>query len=284
MNGASGWTDAGVGDVRDVHEYPGPVVPAPDGRRALVLGEFGGLGLPLADHTWLGQNNWGYRRYTTLEELGNAYRDLVVQLPVLIARGLAAAVYTQTTDVEIEVNGVMTYDRAVVKLPPDAPALHARLYEPPPAVRDLVASSRDVPREWRYTTDPPGGTWTTAGFDDRDWRSGPGGFGSADVPGARPRTPWTTGDIWLRRSVTIAGPAPEHPQLLIHHDEDAEVYLNGVRVAAVQGALSGYALVPLDAAAAAAIRIGDNTLAVHARNGRGGQYIDVGIIDVTARR
>ncbi|HEY6809242.1 MAG TPA: galactose-1-epimerase [Gemmatimonadales bacterium] len=132
VDNASGWTDRGVGDVADVHAYPGPEIPPRDPRRALVLGEFGGLGLPLAGHTWLDANNWGYRRFGDRDSLWAAYRDLIAKVRALTARGLAAAVYTQATDVEIEVNGVMTYDRAVVKLPPEAAALNRTLYGPPP--------------------------------------------------------------------------------------------------------------------------------------------------------
>ncbi len=106
VDGASGWTDRGVGDVSDVHAYPGPDIPARDPHRALVLGEFGGLGLPLAGHTWVDANNWGYRRFGDRDSLWAAYRDLIGKVRALSARGLSAAVYTQATDVEIEVNGV----------------------------------------------------------------------------------------------------------------------------------------------------------------------------------
>jgi beta-galactosidase/beta-glucuronidase len=129
VDNASGWTDAQVGDVLDVHDYPGPKIPLPDSTRARVLGEFGGLGLPLDGHTWQAKDNWGYRRYTDTTALWAAYRDLLERLRVLESEGLAAAVYTQTSDVEIEVNGLMTYDRAVVKLPAAAGAVNARLYE-----------------------------------------------------------------------------------------------------------------------------------------------------------
>ena len=80
VNNASGWTDRGVGDVVDVHAYPGPAGPAAESRRAAVLGEFGGLGLPIDGHTWLEKGNWGYRSFTTPEDLGTAYRDLMTQL------------------------------------------------------------------------------------------------------------------------------------------------------------------------------------------------------------
>lgn len=119
VNNASGWADRGVGDIHDVHKYPGPAAPPNESDRAAVLGEFGGLGLPVEGHTWQDKENWGYRSYTTAEELTTAYLDLLKKLKPLIDGGLSAAVYTQTTDVEIEVNGLMTYDRARIKMSVD---------------------------------------------------------------------------------------------------------------------------------------------------------------------
>jgi len=117
VNNASGWADRGCGDVNDLHKYPGPAAPPREEKRAAVLGEFGGLGLPLKGHTWQDEKNWGYKSFKTPEELTTAYLDLIEKLrPLVTDKGLAAAVYTQTTDVEIEVNGLMTYDRAVVKM------------------------------------------------------------------------------------------------------------------------------------------------------------------------
>ncbi len=129
VDDASGWTDLGAGDVMDMHEYPGPAMPALEGQRAAVLGEFGGLGLPLAGHLWNERTAWGYRKFATTDSLWSAYRNLMLQLQPLVAGGLAAAVYTQTSDVETEVNGLMTYDRRVVKLPAAAAALHDTLYQ-----------------------------------------------------------------------------------------------------------------------------------------------------------
>jgi len=116
VNSASGWTDRGVGDVHDLHSYPGPVAPPLEEGRAAVLGEFGGLGLPVRGHTWQAEKNWGYRSFTTPADLTAAYLALIDKLEPLVTNGLAAAVYTQTTDVEIEVNGLMTYDRALIKM------------------------------------------------------------------------------------------------------------------------------------------------------------------------
>ena len=131
VDDASGWTDERVGDVSDVHDYPGPAMPALEAHRAAVLGEFGGLGLPVPGHTWIAEGNWGYRRYGTTDSLWSAFRGLLGKLRPLIGDGLSAAVYTQTSDVETEVNGLMTYDRAVVKLPPEAAAALRSLYAPP---------------------------------------------------------------------------------------------------------------------------------------------------------
>ncbi len=121
VNNASGWTDRGVGDVLDIHRYPGPARPAVEADRAIVLGEFGGLGLPLAGHTWQAEKNWGYRSFDDREALAAAYIGLMRCLHPLVGEGLSAAVYTQTTDVEIEINGYLTYDRAVEKLPRRSP-------------------------------------------------------------------------------------------------------------------------------------------------------------------
>ena len=280
VDDASGWTDRGVGDVMDVHDYPGPSAPPVEPRRAAVLGEFGGLGLPLAGHLWIERGAWGYRRFTSLDSLASAYRALLVQLRFLIGDGLAAAVYTQTTDVETEVNGLMTYDRAVVKLPEGIEAAHARLFGPPPVVRVVVPDSRSQAQEWRYTTARPDTGWTRSDYDDSAWRTGAGGFGTDSTPGAVVRTAWNGADLWLRRVVTLPDAPLVRPHFRIHHDEDAEVYVNGRLVASYPGYTTGYVVVPLDASAAAAFKPGANTLAVHVHQTTGGQYLDIGLIEV----
>lgn len=128
VDGPSGWEDRGYGDMKDMHNYPGPsMFPAmPD--RISVLGEFGGLGWPVEEHLWWNKRNWGYKTFTDQAGLEAAYEEIVGKLEPLIRQGLSAAVYTQTTDVEGEINGLMTYDRKLVKF--DAArlsALHARL-------------------------------------------------------------------------------------------------------------------------------------------------------------
>ena len=116
FGGPSGGNYFPIGDTRDYHSYPGPEMPPEDNDRALILGEFGGLGLPLEGHLWQKDKNWGYRNLKKQKDLEKSYLELIGKLKPLIKNGLAGAIYTQTTDVEGEVNGIMTYDRKVLKL------------------------------------------------------------------------------------------------------------------------------------------------------------------------
>jgi len=133
VNSASGGNFEPVGHIIDMHNYPDPVMPRPDlfgKNQVIVLGEFGGLGLPLEGHTWQDKNNWGYQSFKNVDELTNRYQKLMTDLKPLIKRGLSAAVYTQTTDVEIETNGLMTYDRKVIKIPEATlNRMHSELYK-----------------------------------------------------------------------------------------------------------------------------------------------------------
>ena len=117
VDGPSGWEDRGYGDMKDMHKYPGPDMYPVMPDRASVLGEFGGLGYPVDGHLWwTNKRNWGYRTYKSQEELQAAYDDVIGKLSPLVKSGLAAAIYTQTSDVEGEVNGLMTYDRKMLKV------------------------------------------------------------------------------------------------------------------------------------------------------------------------
>jgi hypothetical protein len=120
VNSASGGSFHDVGHILDLHNYPGPVMPKPEifgSKQIIALGEFGGLGLPLENHTWLNRDNWGYRTFADADTLYKTYDNYLTQIAKFITRGMSAAVYTQTTDVEIETNGLMTYDRKVIKIP-----------------------------------------------------------------------------------------------------------------------------------------------------------------------
>jgi beta-galactosidase/beta-glucuronidase len=121
VNMASGgnWISGGVGDILDSHHYPYPKMRIWDPALVNVLGEYGGIGLPVEGHTWVDQRNWGYVKLSTVEETTAKYEEFAKQLLPLVKEGCSAAVYTQTTDVEREVNGLMTYDRKVDKLIPE---------------------------------------------------------------------------------------------------------------------------------------------------------------------
>lgn len=121
VNSASGGNFYPVGHVIDLHSYPDPAMPRPDlfgAKQALVLGEYGGLGLAVEGHLWQ-EKNWGYQSFKANDSLFNRYNGMNDKLAELIRHGLSAAVYTQTTDVEGEINGFMTYDRKVMKMPVD---------------------------------------------------------------------------------------------------------------------------------------------------------------------
>jgi len=186
----------------------------------------------------------------------------------------------------VEVNGLMTYDREVLKLDLEqTAALHRKLYEPPPKEVVLVPTSLVAEQKWQFTTDKPADGWEKAAFDDSSWKKGPGGFGEPSTPGSKVRTSWKTPDIWLRRTVKLPASATRTATtgrgyaLSIHHDEDSEIYMNGTLIASVKGYVTDYVTVPLDEKAlAAALKEGDNVLAVHCHQTGGGQYIDVGLV------
>jgi len=123
VNAASGGNHFITGDVLDLHHYPTPKMYLYDAYRVNVMGEYGGIGWPLAGHLWEPDRNWGYIRFNSSSELTDEYVKYAEMLYDMIARGFSGAIYTQTTDVEIEVNGLMTYDRKVIK--PDAERIRA---------------------------------------------------------------------------------------------------------------------------------------------------------------
>ena len=154
IDGVTGWTDRGVGHMYDVHNYPvtSMILPAHNGNRISVLGEFGGYGWAIEGHLWNpNMRNWGYKNIDGAMALMDSYGRLVYDLETLIAQGLSAAIYTQTTDVEGEVNGLITYDRKVVKIPTGVlHILHDRLYRVKPVKAvTLIADGREKTKNTR---------------------------------------------------------------------------------------------------------------------------------------
>ncbi len=116
VNSASGGNHIKTGDILDLHNYPEPDLYLYDADRVTVLGEYGGIGLPLEGHLWQQGKNWGYVKFKNSKEVTDEYVKYARILKKLVIGGFSAAIYTQTTDVEGEVNGLMTYDRRVDKL------------------------------------------------------------------------------------------------------------------------------------------------------------------------
>jgi hypothetical protein len=281
VDGPSGWVDYGVGDMRDMHKYPGPGMFPVMEQRVSVLGEFGGLGLPVSGHMWVEtKKNWGYQSFANDEELKNRYAQLMINLRRLQGRGLAAAVYTQLTDVETESNGIYTYDRKVAKLPVSWLATeHKKLYEPLPevSVHVVLPTSRLQAQDWRYTLSRPDENWSSPSFDNSSWKSGAAGFGGGNPPNVTINTKWTTEDIWLRRNFELKDLVFGGLTVLIYHDEDAEVYINGTKVLETKGYITDYDEWPISVRMLKVLKLGINSIAVHCHQTKGGQYIDIGL-------
>ncbi|MBC7327572.1 glycoside hydrolase family 2 [bacterium] len=284
VSGASGWfVYPEIGDVIDIHSYPSPSSPKPDGKRALVVGEFGGLGYIVEGHTWLKQG-WGYRSLPNERALTIAFLKLWKGVWELKEEmGLCGAIYTQLTDVETECNGLLTYDRKVVKMPIEkiAPAI-SRGEIKLPVYKVVVPTAQNEKIIWRYTTSEPPSDWFKPEFDDSSWQEGIGGFGVPGTPGAIVGTEWRTSDIWLRRKFylpSLSDNELKSLRLRIHHDEDAEVYVNGVLALSVRGFTTEYEEEEISKEALPALKIGgENLLAIHCHQTEGGQFIDAGFV------
>jgi hypothetical protein len=149
----------------------------------------------------------------------------------------------------------------------------------PPEYRPLMPTAVQKPQTWRYTLQKPADDWYGLRLDDSAWAKAPGGFGTSGTPGGAVGTVWSTPDIWLRTEFKLRKGQLREPKLMIHHDEDAEVYINGVPAARLAGYTSHYEAVDIEPAAIETLRPGKNVIAIHCHQTSGGQYIDAGIVD-----
>ncbi len=279
INEGSGGEHHGSGDILDWHNYPNPTCPASD-TMAVVCGEFGGVGLAITNHTWA--PGWGYIGATDGDDLATKFEQFSMMLCDFVQNhGLSAAVYTEITDVEIELNGFYTYDRKVCKLDLNRARAAAASPNGRYVFRQIVETSQTNAQIWRYTTSQPATNWFAPQFNDAEWKSGPGGFGTRGTPGAVVRTEWNSSDIWLRRVFNPGALTSEQLSgliLRIHHDEDVEVFLNGEQIFSGKGYTTTYLPILLGESASRLLKANaDNVLAVHCHQTTGGQYIDVGI-------
>jgi hypothetical protein len=156
----------------------------------------------------------------------------------------------------------------------------------PPTITDLVPASRDRSFPWRYTMTKPPESWIQPDFDDSRWKEGLAGFGTAGTPGITVATTWKTPDIWLRRELTLPPSTdPSRVQLTLYHDEDVEVYIDGLLAAHEPGYVTSYQTIEIGEAARARLKPGARVvIAVHCHQTGGGQGVDVGLVDVDERR
>ena len=249
-----------------------------------MVSEFGGTGW--GDK----QGGWGYGNGPqNLEEFYQRYEGLVGAL--LDNPDMFGFCYTQLTDVEQEHNGLYYYDRRPkfdlkrlhaitargAAFEQTGPATPAPAETRPRRWQVLVGAAMDGPlaQPWHFTTTAPAGDWLGETFDDSGWRTAPAPFGNA-LPGVK--TPWTTGDIWLRQSFDAADLSVSTGALVIFHDEDTEIYLNGKKIWSRPGYITSYEVFPITQELRQTLKPGRNTLAVHTHQTTGGQFIDLAIL------
>lgn len=281
INQASGGGHFDAGDIMDIHSYPPPAAPAKSVTQTLACGEYGGIGFIIKDHTW--KTGPTYIMIDNEKDYLNLYDEFATDLTVFkTMKGLSAAVYTEITDVEVELNGLLTYDREVIKgsvekiRASNEKIINGKMY-----LKELVPTSEVNAKTWSYSFTKPATGWEQVAFNDAGWKQGQAGFGTAGTPGAIIKTTWDTQDIWLRRQFDLgdlAGISRDDLVLSIHHDDECEVYINGVKAAVIPGATSSYAIVQMTKEGRdALIANGKNTIAIYCHQTVGGQYIDAGI-------
>ncbi len=282
VHAVTGWVDVEMGDFLDVHSYPAPgAATNAVNERVASCGEFGGINLFIKDHMWAGSDV----NYTTVEDaetytnLYDHYTDCLQRLQQ--EKGLWMSVYTQITDVEQECNGLMTYDRKVLKVSPEQQAgMKAKIrktinYRLSGTKTVVAAGDESSNIQWKYTTTTPASDWYTPEFAATGWKTGAAGFGGGG------RTAWSTSDIWIRRNFKISNIDESQLQdlrLWMFHDEDAEIYINGVLAAKVTGYNTKYEAWSMLPEGLKALKIDgtDNVMAIHCKQTTGGQFIDCG--------
>ncbi|RYX84471.1 DUF4965 domain-containing protein [bacterium] len=154
---------------------------------------------------------------------------------------------------------------------------------PPQQITPVLPTSAGGGVIWSYTTSTPSGGWYGSEYNDANWQRGEGGLGTQGPPDAVIRTRWNTPDIWARREFTLTQQQlanRDELQLSLYHDEDAEVYINGVEAVSVSGYTSAYEPFQISKAALATLKPGKNVFAVHVHQTGGGQFIDMGLVTV----
>ncbi len=222
VDATSGWTDRKVGHMFDAHQYPGPAMePAEDNPgRAIVLGEFGGLGWPVKGHLWNEEKrNWGYRTFVTEAEYKTQLNQIIHNLYPLLSKGLSAAIYTQTSDVEGEVNGLMTYDRRYNKIAIDEmKKMSDPLFNQYTKARTVIEDSELKPSVIFTSNDNLGANWMTLNSSDSRLKK---------VLGPLKLTKGQ--NIWAISNFNM-DQLPQKIALKLYGQGDLKIYLNGTEI------------------------------------------------------
>ncbi|MFD2966897.1 glutaminase family protein [Sphingobacterium bambusae] len=146
------------------------------------------------------------------------------------------------------------------------------------ALVSLVPNGEDKAWEAKYTTVNPTGDWTAQGYDDKSWQSGKGAFGTFENE-PHSKTDWTTEKIWVRRNIVLSEDVKGKNVFLEYaHDDDAEFFVNGIKVLSTGQATGKNRRVKLDAAALKSLKKGENILAAYCHNRGGNAFLDMGLL------
>jgi hypothetical protein len=276
--GATGPDDEGSGDLRDRPDASAVTSPVPD-ERGVVLGDYGSFNRAITGHTWGGNTGAVQIATDTARYAGLARRARGLAL----SPGLSAAFYRQLTDVENELDGLVTYDRAVTKVTAKS-AADANTDVTTPVVPLVQASEFELRPQYgseaqvfRYVTTAPAAQWLDKAFNDAGWTAVPAGIGDTTDAGSRIRTRLAFNELWARTAFTLAEKPSGTLIVRMMHDEDTQVYINGVRAADTYGWTTTYSDFLGSTDAMEALVAGENTIAIHTVNTNGGRYADVGL-------
>ena len=291
---ASGWTDSEIGDIIDLHSYPNPSCPQ-NPNRAAVCGEYGGITLKVPGHIWPG-GDFQYTVVETSQDFTTFYNGLCDKIKDMYYQGLNAAVYTQLSDVEIEKNGFYTYDRRILKPHEPYTLLRDKVLEcigmpqNGTLIKPILSTAQSHHYTWRYTTQPISSRhWSDLEFDDTQWAQGKGAFahGLNSSWDGLTGTDWNTSQIYMRRWFKLGDITPENIaklRFMVFHDDDVEIYINGIWAATESGCNFNYAPLDISSEALASLKVGDwNLIAIAGKQGGGQQVMDLGIAAYTTR-
>ncbi len=289
----TGWTDDGTGDIHDRPDFARPSSVTPD-TRAAGLGAFGSLSQGVDGHVWHETTAFNYDPKQAVPALSDEYQTLLSSAWGLNASpGLSMAMYRQLNDVEGELDGLFTYDRAILKV--DSARVQKsnageldKLYtvletsdvrgDPEYTPSGGVANYFNQGHLYRYTFDDPGAGWEKPGFDDSSWAKSQAPFGRGVIAGASYRSTWLGTDIWIRGDFSFAGPAGGSTFLRVFHQNEVYAYVNGAFAASAAGSNSDYQDLLISSAAQASITSGTGLIAAHCRQTVGTQFLDVGLV------